>query len=76
MLWEGVDMLRILQFLELAHFEQALMPQVVEPHPRACEVPAVRTCSTKPFGYCPGCPVPFGGNSPYIGSEPSTTKLV
>ena len=27
---EGVDTLRILQFLELAHSEQALMPQVVE----------------------------------------------
>ena len=27
---EGVDMLRILQFLELAHSKQALMPRVPE----------------------------------------------
>ena len=31
---EGADMLRILQFLELAHSEPALMLQVAEPRPK------------------------------------------
>ena len=31
---KGADMLRILQFLKLAHSEQTLMPQVAKPHPK------------------------------------------
>ena len=31
---EGADMLRILQFHELAHSEQALTPQVEQPCPK------------------------------------------
>ena len=31
--WKGADTLRIPQFLELVHSEQALMPQVAKPCP-------------------------------------------
>ena len=32
--WEGADILRILQFLELAHSKQASRPKVIEPCPK------------------------------------------
>ena len=64
---DGVNMLRMLQFLELAHSR-------VRPHtlggkarPRVPEKFLLPyKCSTKCFGNYPGCPAPFGGNIPYI----------
>ena len=68
---EGVNMFRMLQFLELAHLwarphtpgGKARPPQVTD------KFLLLYTCSTKCFGNYPGCPAPFGRNIPYIGYD-------
>ena len=75
--WDGADMLRMLQFLELAH--SRVRPHILglKARPR---VPGkfllfIHVVPNAVANY-PGCPTPFGGNIPYIGcdSQIGTTK--
>ena len=68
--WDGADMLRMLQFLELAHLQARPHAPGSKARPRVPEKFLLfDTCSTKQFGNYPWCPAPFGRNIPYIGYD-------
>ena len=64
--WDGADMLRMLQFLQLAHSRARPHAPGAKARPRVPEkFLLLYKCSTKYFGNYPGCPAPFGRNIPY-----------
>ena len=59
----------------ISQFQASLMPQVVMLHPEYVRSSCYSGMKYHwPGGY-PGCPALLGGNIPYIGCGPSTTKL-
>ena len=62
--WKGAAMLRIPQLCELAYSEQT-----------SCPGSQCYAASTREYPATIGCPTWLGGNIPYIGCGPSTTKL-